>query len=84
MSESIVQVTEGTGKKLHTNQRTIGANNVEDEYVIPGEYPLATYFVQANAVSIATAAAHVIQIMAGPRSPRGPSIPLTPHRAQPP
>lgn len=66
MPESLVQVTSGAGPKLHTFQRTIGANNVEDEFVIPGEYPLASYSVAVNAnVAIATANSHLLQIMAG-------------------
>lgn len=65
MGESIVQVTEGSGKKLHTWQRTIGANNVEDEYVIQGEQALATYSVVAAGVATATAASHLMQVMAG-------------------
>lgn len=66
MPESTVQVaTGGTGPKLHTWQRTVGANNVEDEFTILGEYPLATYSVAAAAVSTVTAASHLLQIMAG-------------------
>lgn len=65
MAESIVQVTEGSGKKLHTYQRTIGANAVEDELVIPGEFYLATYTVNPGVVSTATAASHLLQVMAG-------------------
>lgn len=66
MAESIVQVTEGVGKKLHTFQRTIGANNVEDEIVVQGEsYLPALAIASEGAVSIATAASHPLQIMAG-------------------
>lgn len=65
MAESLVQVTEGSGKKLHTNQRTIGANNVEDEIVVLGEPYLASYTIGFTGVSIATANDHVLQIMAG-------------------
>lgn len=65
MAESLVQVTEGVGKKLHTWSRTVGANTVEDEFMLPGEYPLATYTIVADAVSLATAASHTLQIMAG-------------------
>ena len=36
MSEAFINVTEGSGKKAHTNQRTIGANDVQDEYVVTG------------------------------------------------
>lgn len=65
MPESLIQVTEGTGKKLHTFQRTIGANNIEDEVVIQGEPYLATYGVSSGTVSTATVDSHIIQIMAG-------------------
>lgn len=66
MAESLVQVNSGAGPKLHTWQRTIGANAVEDEVIIHGEPYLATYvIVPAASVSIATAADHVLQIMAG-------------------
>lgn len=64
MPESFVQITEGTGKKLHTNQRTVGANTVEDEVVVLGEPYLAGYTMVAN--NIATSGTgHVLQIMAG-------------------
>ncbi|HET7029963.1 MAG TPA: hypothetical protein VFI34_05595 [Candidatus Limnocylindrales bacterium] len=65
MSESLVQVTEGVGKKLHTNQRTIGGNAVEDEYMLPGEFALASYSVSAGTISLATANSHLLEIMAG-------------------
>lgn len=65
MAESIVQVTEGSGKKLHTFQRTIGANNVEDEVILHGEPYLATYCATFASTSIATANDHVLQLMAG-------------------
>jgi hypothetical protein len=65
MPEGIVQVTEGSGKKLHTWQRTIGANSVEDEFILHGEYPYPTYGVQAEGISIATTNDHVLQLMAG-------------------
>jgi hypothetical protein len=67
MAESIVQVTEGSGKKLHTNSRTIGANTVEDEYILAGEPFLAMYRVVMSTTyaSFATADSHVLQLMAG-------------------
>ena len=65
MAESIVQVTEGTGKKLHTFQRTVGANSVEDEAVYPAEFPSASYSLIASNISTATSASHILQIMAG-------------------
>lgn len=65
MAESFINLTEGSGKKAHTWNRTIGANDVHDEFTLPGEYPLATYSVVATGISAATSADHVIQIMAG-------------------
>jgi hypothetical protein len=66
MAEAIVQVTEGVGKKLHTWDRTIGANLVQDEFFLPGEYGYATYtLVTDGAVAVATANSHLLQIMAG-------------------
>jgi hypothetical protein len=65
VAESFVNVTEGSGKKLHTFQRTIGANTVEDELVIPGEHYLATYVVTAGGISTATVGDDAMQIMAG-------------------
>jgi hypothetical protein len=66
MAESLVQVTEGAGKKLHTWSTVVGANTVEDEYVIPGEVPTPSYFLQPlTAVSVATINDHVGQLMAG-------------------
>jgi hypothetical protein len=66
MAESIVQVNSGSGPKLHTFQRTIGANSVEDEVILHGEPYLATYvIVPAASVSIANANDHIFQVMAG-------------------
>lgn len=69
MPESTVQVTEGAGKKLHTFNRTIGTNSVEDEIVVQGEPYLASYICNFSAggaaISLATANSHVMQIMAG-------------------
>lgn len=65
MPESLVQVTSGAGPKLHTWQYTVGANNVEQEFGLPGEYPYPTYSVVATNVSVATTADHLLQLMAG-------------------
>lgn len=66
MPESFINVTEGSGKKAHTFQRTIGANTVEDETVIPGEHYLATYILSTSSnVSGATTGDDMIQLMAG-------------------
>jgi len=69
VAESFINQTEGSGKKSHTWDRTIGANLIQDEFVLPGEFPYATYSVVAAAVSGATAASHIIQIMAGATLP---------------
>jgi hypothetical protein len=65
MAESNVNVTEGSGKRLHTFNRTIGAVSVEDEFMLPGEFPYATYSVSVNLVATTTSLSHVMQIMAG-------------------
>lgn len=65
MAETNVNVTEGSGKRLHAWDRTISAVQVLDEFVLPGEYPYPTYTVYAAGVSGATAAAHIMQLMAG-------------------
>lgn len=65
MGESTVEVTTGTGKKLHSWARTIGANTVEDEVGVNGEQYLATYTVAHGPASMATANSHITQIMAG-------------------
>src|ERR1044071_6233690 len=70
MAESLVAVSQGSGKNFHTYNRTIGGNSVEDEVVLIGEQYVPTYVVAAGAtISIATAASHVLQIMAGTTNP---------------
>jgi|SRR4051812_32911289 hypothetical protein len=65
MAESLIQVTEGTGKKAHTFQRTVGANAVEDEVILHGEPYEASYVIRGSGVSTATLDSHLLQIMAG-------------------
>lgn len=65
MAESSVNVTEGSGKKLHTDTKSIGGNTVHDEVVLLGEQYLAAYSVAFAQPSIGTANDHVIQLMAG-------------------
>lgn len=65
MPESTIGLTPGSGVKVHSWQRTIGANTVEDDFSLPGEFPYPSYTVIANNISIATANDHVLQIMAG-------------------
>lgn len=66
MAESYVEVTEGSGKKLHALNRTVASQTVYDEaiaHAIP-HYP--TYMVRAYGVSLGVAAgSHLVQVMAG-------------------
>jgi hypothetical protein len=62
VAESFIAVG---AKNAHTWQRLVGATNVEDEFTLPGEFPLASYTAYAVSVSGATAASHAMQIMAG-------------------
>jgi hypothetical protein len=65
MAEGFINFTEGSGKKLRTFDRTIGANLTQEQYVIQGEQSIATYSAFTEAISAATAASHVLQLMAG-------------------
>jgi hypothetical protein len=67
MPESFVNISEGSGKKAHTFQRSIGINAVEDEVILNGEPYLATYALTHafGGLAIATANDHVIEINAG-------------------
>lgn len=65
MSESSVAVSPGSGKNLHTWDRTISATLVQDQVVIPGEYPLASYVIGATGVSCATSGDHLLAINSG-------------------
>lgn len=66
--EAIVQVDEGTGKKLHGWQRdNVSGNNVIDEIVVLGEPYPAGYATTTptGGISIATANSHVVEWVAG-------------------
>jgi hypothetical protein len=66
MAEGIIQYTPGSGAKIHSFDRTIGANTVQGEVVILGEQYLAEYTTSTiTPVSTATANSHVLQLMAG-------------------
>lgn len=69
MAESFVQLDpDGTGKKLHSSDKIIGANTVHDEVVVQGEPYLASYVItSANVLSpsMATAGDHLLAIQAG-------------------
>lgn len=65
MAETFYNATEGSGKKFHAWDYVVGANTVLQEFTNPGEYPYATYVVQALAISTATATDHLLTINAG-------------------
>jgi len=66
MAEGIIQYTPGSGGKVHAFDRTIGANTVQGEVVVVGEQYLPAYTVTTiTPISAATAASHVLQVMAG-------------------
>lgn len=66
MAESLVQVApDSSGKKLHTWSYTVGANTVEDEFMVPGRFPYPTYSVLGPTVSNATATDHLLCLNAG-------------------
>ena len=65
MAEGNVNVTEGSGKRLHVWDRTISSTLVHAQFMLPDEYPYACYSVVGDNVSVATSAAHVMQIMSG-------------------
>jgi len=63
--ESFVQVDEGTGKKLRTYQRTVGANVVESSHVLIDDPGLPTFVAIYGGISTATNNLHLAQLMAG-------------------
>jgi hypothetical protein len=65
VAETGVAVTEGSGKTLHGWDRTIGGTLRQDEFILPGEYPYATYTFTATGVATTTANSHLMQVMAG-------------------
>jgi hypothetical protein len=69
MAESTLAVTAGSGSLLHVNTRTIAAQTNIEQYVQLAEPGNATYSIVTAATSIATAASHTLQIMAGSTLP---------------
>lgn len=65
MAVSSVAVTEGSGKNLHTWQRSVSSVNREEQYVQLGEPALPTFAVTPTSMSTATANSHLLQIMSG-------------------
>ena len=66
--DSVVNVNEGVnGKNLHYIQRSIASNTDYQQAVVVSEAYLPTYSIATStAVSTATAASHLVQVMAGP------------------
>jgi hypothetical protein len=64
VSNSFINVTEGSGKRLNADQKTIDGLTVYDEYVLPGEYNQPS-FVAHTIQSLATANDHVLALWAG-------------------
>jgi hypothetical protein len=66
MAESLIGVAEGTPtKNIDTWSRVIAGLTVEDQKIVLGEPYKASYTVVASAITTATSASHVLQIMAG-------------------
>jgi hypothetical protein len=65
--ESLIALSEGSGaKNAHTFQLVIGSSTVEDDIVRLADQYLASYYVPSAAgISAATAASHLLQLMAG-------------------
>jgi hypothetical protein len=68
VAASSINVTEGSGKRLSTNDRTISSVLVQEQFVLPAEFPYPSYIVAAENVSTATADSHMLEIMAGSSS----------------
>lgn len=69
MAESYSAYTPGSGGKYHVNNRTIGANSVDQQVILHGEPYLAAYSITTASITIATANAHLLEIMAGSTLP---------------
>lgn len=63
MTESQIALTEGSGKNLHTWQRTIGGTAREDDFYIEGAPTFTTYTAIAPACSVGSASGHLLQVM---------------------
>lgn len=64
MPDSVINITEGSGKAQHTWQRTISATNKEDTFVLLAEPANPTYGALAASVVTTTSASHLIFIQA--------------------
>ena len=65
MANGSINVTEGSGKRLDTFDRTISSVLVQDQFVLPGEYPYASYIASGSNISCANSGDDLLQLMAG-------------------
>lgn len=65
MAEGNINFSEGSGKRIHTWDRTISSTLVQDQFMLPGEFPYASYVATANGISTATSGDDLMQVMAG-------------------
>jgi hypothetical protein len=65
VAESSVNVTEGSGKRLRTFDRTISSTLVQEQVFQHGEPYLPTYSIVTRNTAVSTTDAHALQIMAG-------------------
>lgn len=64
MTVSVIAVTEGSGKNIWTDSRTVSSVVREAQVVLLGESTYPTHYTQASGISVATTADHVLQLMA--------------------
>lgn len=64
-TDTYFQITQGAGTKLHTFTRVVGADTVHDGVTVLGLCPYPTYSLSAAGITTATAASHILQMMAG-------------------
>ncbi len=65
MAESVVKVSEGSGKLVHSFSRIIGSSFVDDISTIDGMPYYASYSVGSGGATVAVANDHAFQIRAG-------------------
>lgn len=65
MAESFTEVTPGSGVKLHSFERTIGTNAVQDGVVVLGEPYLPGYAANANGIAANAAGDRIFTLRAG-------------------
>lgn len=64
MAVGSIAVTEGSGKNLWTDQRTVSSVAREAQYVLPAENAYPTFSAVASNISIATSLDHIIFVQA--------------------